>query len=723
MPSLLETAQNKLFEAADTVCLERARLVTEAWALHENDPAPLRRARCLAHILQHMTLDLTANPLMAGNTSTSPRAWMIVPEHGFGTPRQVEVEHDELVGFLDDKIPQPLRDFWKDRAAPATGGGPSGIGHLAIDLDLVVNVGLTAIIQRIEQSVAGDPVYRQAQVIALQAVIDWSHRYAKAAAALAVTTADEALALAHRRVAEACANVPANPARNLFEGLQAIALAHLATSIEGHGMSISVGLPDRALARFADEARDHAGQAVADTRAFLLKIAANSFLGRGSKTQALTVGGRNVDGTDACNAVTRTFLEAFERTAVSDPHLFLRWHAGLDPVVARRAAEMLAGGRSMPLLINDEPTIRGFETHGFAPADAAEYCVIGCNELGIPGRACSCAAGMGGVNYLDLLHKVMRDASVPAPENMEALWTRCQQAMTRHAHQAITSRLGERQSMAQESPTPLTSALMRDCEERGVDLLQDMPYHQPGFFERGLSNAANALAAIEEVVFTTRETSWQQLLDAMDKDWRDDAAASLRQRLEMTPHWGNDDDRADRWAQRLLDCRTQSLRDTAAATGLPPIMACHVVRSLHHLDGFRIGATPDGRAAKQAVGDSVGGVSGTMSQGPTAMLNSVLKIDAPRHYPGGYNLNITLPAGLADAGVIATLIHGFFADGGQELQVNTLDAARLRAARKEPEKHRDLVVRMAGLSARFVELSTLEQDELIARAEQCAMTP
>ena len=185
-------------------------------------------------------------------------------------------------------------------------------------------------------------------------------------------------------VVAACRQVHARPAQNLFEGLQAILLTHLAIAIEGHGMSISIGSPDRLLAKFIgpnfdpEEARDLVA-------AFMLKITANSFLGRGYLSQAITVGGCDTAGKDQCNALTLAFLHACDFLRVGDPPLFVRWHEGLDFQVREKSLEMLARGVSMPLLVNDPPTAQGFIQAGLSPEDAYNYCVIGCNELAVPG--------------------------------------------------------------------------------------------------------------------------------------------------------------------------------------------------------------------------------------------------------------------------------------------------------------------------------------------------
>lgn len=718
MRELVLAARDRLVNAPDSVCLQRAWLATEAWRAHEDEPPALRRAHLFAHVLRHIELDIGSNPLFAGNTSSRPRAWMLVPEHGFGVDPQVALEYPELAGFLDGKVPQELREFWAGRSF----GGTCGIGHLAVDLQRVVHQGLGAMVAEAERHAdEGDEeqrVTRQAMALSLRAVIEWAGRYAGAAEEAAGRAEDPVVRAAHLRVARACRQVPARPARDLFEGLQAMALIHLAIALEGHGFSVSVGLPDRVLAPFIrpdfdpEEATDLAA-------AFLLKIAENSLYGRGFKSLTITVGGADHHGRDCCNPLTLAFLEAADLVRLGDPPLFLRWHPAIDLAVKRRAAELLASGLSMPLLVNDAPTAAGFESAGVAPEDAWEYCVVGCNELGIPGRSAeSATATAGSVLYPELLNQVLlQDPDPDSLASMEQVLACLEERMASRLTEMRRNGLAHRERTARCVPTPFTSALMRGCIKRGCDLLVGMDYHLPGVYERGLTNAANALAAIEAVVFQERSLSLPELVDALRAGLPD---AALRERLRAAPKWGCDDDRADRWALALVEMRERVLNAVDAEFGSRPHLSCHVVRSLHYLDGKRIGATLDGRPAGAPLADSIGAEVGTAAAGPTGVLRSVLKLDAARLYRGGTNLNITLSRRDADPETLLGLVEGFFAAGGQELQINALDAETLRRARREPDTHRDLVVRVAGLSARFVDLSPKHQEELIARAEAAA---
>ncbi len=715
--SLVHRARATLLEAPDTVCLERALLVTESYRQTEGQPAPLRRAKAFAHVLRHMSLELHSNPLFAGNTSSTPRAWMLMPEHGFCADAQTLLENPSLEGLLDRHVPTDLVDYWQHRSV----GGCAGVGHLAVNFRRVVHDGLQSIITEVEghatEGSEEQQTYRQAMLISLHAVVAWSLRYAGAAELAALREQDPLVREALGRVSRACMHVPLRPARDLFEGLQAIALVHLATAIEGHGLSISIGLPDRALAHLVDNTID-TEETTALVAGFMLKIAANSFQGRGSKTQAITVGGADSHGRDCSNVLTSCFLDACDMVRVGDPHLFLRWHPGLDPRVRVHATHLLAHGLSMPLLVGDGPTVEGLIAAGIAPADAWEYCVIGCNELGVPGRSASSAAPSAGViEHLGLLMAALDrhpdpDSLHSAREVLDILEQELRRTLAARRLRGRERRVHE----AHVVPTPFASSLMHGCAERGEDLLSGMAYEIPCVYERGLVNAANALAAIEHAVFLHGRTSLSALRAAL-RDGDHDGTATRA--LKGAPAWGTDNGRADAWMRRLLEMRERVLRDIDSQTDGRASIVCHVIRSLHRLDGARVGASPDGRKAGDALADSIGAQQGTLSRGHTALLRSVLGIDAARFFRGGSNLNLTLPYGTPPS-ALGSLLGAFFSGGGQELQVNCIDTARLRAAQRSPGDHGDLLVRVAGFSARFVDLSPGHQEEIIARAEHAA---
>lgn len=704
----IRRTRDLLVSTPDTVCLERARLATEGYRRFGGEPIALCRARTFAHILDNMTLDLHTNPLFAGNTSSRPRAWMLIPEHGFVVPNQALQEHPELEGFLDgDVIRGDLRDFWAERSV----GGGAGTGHLAVDLGRVLSDGLEGIVSEAE-SHGEDSDYRRAMIISLRAVIRWANRYSDAALIAAGEAPDPQVRDALLRVAEACRQVPARPARNLFEALQAIALVHLAIHIEGHGYSVSLGLLDRILEPYIDGS----SETTELLAAFLLKISANSLWGSHSKTQAITLGGLDSRGNDRCNELTLRFLDACDLVRMPDPHLFIRWHERIDPRVKEHAVRLLSEGLSMPMLIGDEQTAGGFIGVGIAAEDAWEYCVIGCNELGIPGRLASSATGPT-LNCAVLLREIVLQS--PAFSDMSDLSNRLRAAMRAGLTQKLRNRMIWWPKTADHAPTPFTSALMDGCVRDGCDLHVRMRYNHPGLMERGFTNAVNGLAAIEQTVFREKSLSIDEIRYALLTNYEDPV---VRARILAAPKWGSDDERADKWAVELLEIMQQVIEEIEHEIGSERHVSCHVVRSLHHVEGKQIEATPDGRPAFAPLADSIGPPGGMSAAGPTALLRSVMKLRPAEYWAGGYNLNLTLgKGGTLDPAPRANLIamlDAFFAHGGQELQIGVLDADQLRDAREHPDRYGNLLVRIAGFNALFVHLSPEEQAELIERAER-----
>jgi pyruvate-formate lyase len=705
MMELIRQARETLLSTPDTVCLERARLATEGYRMFAGEPVPLKRAKTFAHILQHMTLDLKTHPIFAGNTATRPRAWMLLPEYGFNVPVQATIEMDWAEGFLDgDVIPDELRSFWKERSF----GADSGVGHLAPDHAAVLARGLSDFVREAERPTedAAVAAYRRACAISCQAVIDWAHRYADEAERLAGSTAEPGRAQALTRVSAACRRVPGEPARNLFEALQAIVLVHLAIHIEGHGYSVSPGRLDQLLAPYYRDNDDTTGLLAA----FILKLTQNSLYGSHSKTQPITVGG------DGCDDLTLRMLDACEIACVPDPSLFLRWNRETSVEAKRKAIEMLTGGLSFPLLIGDEQTVAGLSSAGISPADAANYCAIGCNELGVPARLLWHAVPL---HEADLLNRVLDSEDADRCRSVGDVLDRLTDEAESSLRHSIAQRRRHCERAAETVPTPFTSALMHGCIEHGSDLLQRLPYEHLNIRCAGFVNVVNGLSALDAVVFQGRQATISDVRDALRSDFQ--GADALLRSIGAAPQWGNDDDRADQWAVEWARRRHEMIQRLAAEPGCPPLMMEMVVRSLHHLDGRRLGATPDGRRAGQPLADSIGPPGGSSPSGPTALLNSVRKMEPSTYWPGGYNLNLTLPAGAltgSDAAAkLVAMVDAFFANGGQELQVNCLSVAELRAAQADPDRYPDLLVRVAGFNALFAKLSRAEQNELIARAE------
>ena len=709
----LSASRDLIKEAKDTVSLERARLYTEAYHMFEGEPPPILRARAFNHFLQNMTIDLHTTPLFAGNTTDEPRGWLTFPEDGFSVPSQAVVEKPSLEGLMsEDVIPGDIRAFWKDYPV----NPPRG--HLIINNRLLLEKGLNPIIELAKQP-AADPdttVFRKACAISCQAVIDWAGRYAVAAGEAAESTDDPALKQVYLFMAAACRHVPGRPARNIYEALQSMVLVHLAMHFEGHRYSVSPGRIDQLLIPYY-RAEEPTAELLAG---FMLKIFSNNVYGSHSKTQTLTIGGVDRDGTDQCNPVTMEVLNALEMIKLNDPLIFLRWHENIQDEVKDKAIALLLSGMAMPMLIGDTETTRGLINYGVGEEDAWNYAVLGCNELGIPGKMIYQSTT---IRELAALREVLTKPDGSLPGSLVELMDQTSEVVKSDLEKGLEWHLNIEFQHGTIYPTLLSSSLMDGCMEKGKDLALETEYPFVNIRSVGFSNLVDAFAAIDHLVYQTKAFDLSDVVSAIDNNF--EGAGRLQKMLRDAPGWGNDDEYVDNIALMWLKSRRKILEELQQELDTPVLIEELVTRSLHHVDGSQIKATPDGRNDFAPLSDSVGAPMGVSRAGPTALCNSVCKMQPAVYWPGGYNFNVTMPLLKAQneqvSMKIKAMVDVFFNNGGQEYQISALDESILLDALDHPEKYPHLMVRIAGFNGYFTQLSKVEQWEMIERARACSL--
>jgi len=292
--------------------------------------------------------------------------------------------------------------------------------------------------------------------------------------------------------------------------------------------------------------------------------------------------------------------------------------------------------------------------------------------------------------------------------------------MRRQIEQSYAREMQILQAQMQGGPTPLTSCFFDGCVEQAQDMVRGTRYNVLSCGGIALANAVDCLAAVREVVYEQRQATLAQVAQACAADFQ--GFERLRARLQAAPKHGNDDPRLDdviRLVERLRDEPMKALcRDPRDRR---PFGNCPVVRSGAVMQGRVTPATPDGRRAGTPLASSVAAAMGCERTGPTAVLNSIAKLRAAESWQCGYQANLRFHAGMvADPNQRAKLramLNVYFAQGGQQLQINVVDTATLRAAQQNPEQYRDVVVRVAGFSEFFVNLTPDMQEEIIARTE------
>ncbi len=341
----------------------------------------------------------------------------------------------------------------------------------------------------------------------------------------------------------------------------------------------------------------------------------------------------------------------------------------------------------------------------------------GCNELAVPGQAYFNPCAHAG--YLNALERAMTQGQDDL-RTFDDLVAAVAQCMRRQVARSYRNGMVELAMQMQWGQTPLTSCFFDGCIDRARDMIEGTKYNILSCGGIAFANMVDCLVAIRQVVYENGEATLEEVAAACAVDFR--GHGPLRARLLAAPKHGNDDPRLVdivRLVERMRDEPVKSIcRDPRDGT---PFGNSHVVRSGAVTQGRVTGATPDGRRAGTPLAASVAASAGCETSGPTALLNSILQLDPVRSWQCGYNVNLRLqPSMLAEpAGRERTraMLNSYFERGGQEMQINCVDTATLRAAQERPEDFGDLVVRVAGFSEFFTKLAPDIQADVIARTE------
>jgi len=616
-------------------------------------------------------------------------------------------------------------------------------GHIIPGFHRVLELGFEGIAEKAREKLSGldenDPEYHrrrdflQSVIVSAEAVGEFAGRYAQLAQRMAERAEDAERREELLAIAERCRRVPMKPPRDFMEALQSLWMTHVILIISyGFDNVFSAGRVDQFLYPYyrkdLEEGRITREQALEALEEYLIKISRNRFFGPNN----VTLGGLDKEGREATNELSYLFLEAFENLggmgnglSVRVSHLTPR-----DFLLRACAVNRRTAGVS---LLNDEVVIRDLMDDGYSLEDARNYSIVGCVEPHGTGDSYSPTALNGlwlaGVVEMTLnrgRRKVTgsRRIGVPTPDPRSfRSFEEVKEAFARQL--AFVMERGVRMKevsdrvFADYFPNPILSSTIEGCLESGMDATRGGARYNHGCINiQGLGTVADSLAAIKWAVFDEKVVTMDELLKALDSDFR--GYESLRETLRRkAPKYGNDDPRVDeiaRWVSRVFAEEARKYRSFRGDA-----YRCSCVSSATQLvEGYFCTATPDGRRALEPVSNSMSPVNGMERSGMTAVLHSAA-LAGDADYSDGTALNIRLnPVTLRDPenlDKMASLIEAYFVMGGRHVQFNPVDVATLRDAQKHPEKYPDLTVKVSGYSARFVELPRDLQDDIIARTE------
>jgi formate C-acetyltransferase len=582
-----------------------------------------------------------------------------------------------------------------------------------------------------------------------RAIIRYAGRHAEAALLLAEAEADPQRAAELRTIAEVCAHVPAHAPRNFWEALQAYWFVHLGVITEYNTWdSFNPGRLDQHLWPFYEKGLAD-GTLTKDSARELLQAFWVKFNNQPAPPKVgvtaeesgtytdfalINVGGLKEDGTDGVNDLSYLILEVIEEMRILQPSSMAQISAKGPDEFLLRVLRIVKTGFGQPSIFNTDAIVQELVRQGKSVADARNGGASGCVEAGAFGKEAYILTGY--FNLPKILEITLNDGVDPRTGKRIGLATgeptkfktfdELFEAFRRQVRHFVDikvrgSNVIER-LYATYLPAPFLSVLVDDCISKGKDYHAGGARYNTNYIQGvGVGTMTDILSAIRYNVYDHGHFTMAELLAALRADFA--GHEKLRQRvLNRTPKFGNDDDYADDLMKRVFEAYFEAVDGRPTPRG-GTYRINLLPTTVHVYFGKMTGATPDGRLAGEAVSEGVSPVQGADRKGPTAVIKSLGKMDHIR--TGGTLLNQKFtPQLLADeAGMrgLKDLVRSYFRMMGHHIQFNVVTADLLREAKAHPEKHRDLIVRVAGYSDYFVDCSSELQDEIIRRTEHQEM--
>jgi formate C-acetyltransferase len=766
-----------MLEANPTISSERACIFTNAIRENYEEPSMLRLAKAFAAVLDNLTIRIDPGELIVGNMGPTFRSCQIFPEYTWTWIEEELNRFDKrrTERFVIEEIDkEKLRDvfaFWEgkstaeicaekmpedsrkaSKAGLFTIGAPgTGIGHVIVDYPLILRDGLEGLLKIIEEYKARpvkDPdaaLFYESAEIEINAVLRFADRFAKLAKSMAIKENDEQRKKELLEIARICNQVPAKPAQTFHEALQSFWFIHLLVQTESNGHSISTGRFDQYMSPYynadIESNRITRGEALELIELLWIKFSSliklrdeyysTAFAGH-PMFQNLTIGGQDANGNDASNALTELVLEATANMHVTQPTVSFRWHKNTPKKMKHKVANVISKGLGMPGLFNDEIIIPMMIRKGTDEEEAYDYSILGCVEPIIAGKS-DPRPNIGYVNLLKILEITLNNGKDPETnwqvglqtgdprnfENFDDLWKAYVAQIDYAIHLLTKADKVAADVLAQEKATPFISALLQDCLSKGQTMQEGgAKYNSGGIMGVGIAMVADSLSMLRKHVFEENTLTMTEMLDALSSDY--EGYENLRIRLENDPDkYGNDIERVDILARDAGRAFCRSIQSRMTTRDGPYHGALFSV-SMYIPQGENVGATPDGRCSGLMLSDGVSPAHNRDVNGPTAAMESVARLDHGLCYNGTlYNMKFIPKTFESREGRSAfiSMIDAYFKLGGLHIQFNVVSRETLEDAIVNPLQHRDLIVRVAGYSAYFIELDPFVQKEVINRTE------
>ncbi|MGR5092696.1 formate C-acetyltransferase [Vibrio maritimus] len=752
--------KSALFEAQREISLERALLYTESHQQTEGEHTLIRRAKATAHVMDNVAISIRDDELIAGNRTVKPRAGIVSPEMD---PYWIEKELDIFESRPQDKFfiseddkavyKETLLPYWSERSMKDFINGQipdnvkeavaekvfsvnqtdKGQGHIIIDFDRLLEKGLGALTDEMSTlaTVNADNEFYQSVLILLEASTRHIRRYETLANQMAAECECPVRAAELTRIASISANIATQKPQGFYEACQLFWYMNIILQYESNASSLSLGRFDQYMMPFYQESIEQGESPVflqelleslwvKTNDIVLLRSSSSAKFFAGFPTgYTILLGGLTENGRSAVNTLSSLCLDAYQSVQLPQPNLGVRVNEFIDRAFLNKTAETIRLGTGIPQIFNDEVVVPAFLNRGVSLEDARDYSVVGCVELSIPGKTYG-LHDIAMFNLLKVMELVLKRNKDNQEVSFDALMSEIRSDICDYVKLMVEGSnicdVGHRDW----APVPLLSSFINDCIKNGKDITYGGGrYNFSGVQGIGIANLSDSLMALKRFVFEEKRMSFAEFIEVLESNFEGKEGERVRARLmNRYEKYGNDIDEVDAMGADLLRLFCKEVETYENPRGGYFAPGSYTV-SAHVPLGAVVGATPDGRLAGEQLAD--GGLSpmlGKDQQGPTAVLKSVSKLDNYLLSNGSLlNVKFTPSTLEGEQGItkLGDFLRAFMKLKLQHIQFNVLNAETLRKAQEKPEDYAGLVVRVAGYSAFFVELSEEIQDDIIRR--------
>jgi len=764
------------------ISYERAWSWTKSFQKTEGQPHILRTAQAFKDTCEELSVNIWDGELIVGTSGEYRKCAILTPEFGWTwindeidtfpersqdpydvTPEQVKFIRENIFPYWKGKsveeaflsrVPEDTKIIGVDTGFLDTDSKwRNGVGEISADyIDELLPKGYGGIKKEAEKHIKEldetNPEDRKkidfykSIILVSEGMIDLGHRYAEKAKAMAAEEKDEKRKAELLEIAEICSVIPEKAPETFREAIQFVWFVQLGGILAENPLAWNPGRFDQYMFPYYEKdlkagkiSRDEALELIQllwlkySEWAWTISKNTASFFAGYTNFENLTVGGTKVDGSDATNDISYMAIQATKEIMTHQPTLSCRIQPDCPPEFMEAVTELVSTGCGFPAIHSDRTGYQMLSNLGYDPIDARDWNNCGCvvphsRKTFQWTSACTISFAAALEFALNEGKSRLSGKQVSVPEKDPKTFTSYEEIIEAWKKQfrnlvkhGVISLVTAQEIHKEIGHRPFMSACNEYCMKNGADLVDGGAKYNigPVFTGVGLSVTANSLAVIKKLVYEEKVTTLSEIIDALNADWV--GYEELRQKAIACPKYGNDDDYVDLIARDLADFYRQEV------VQYKDIYGAHFVTAFMGISNYLptgkvLGATPEGRHAKDPINEGVSPVTGTDTTTCLAALRSAAKMKHDMHSGGtllNLRLNHDLVATKRGRANLGAMLQSYFAIGGFHVQFNTISNEVLKDAQKNPDKYRSLLVRVAGYSAQFTNLSKEMQDSIMAR--------